>query len=492
MVVNPTLESLSKLASHLLQAGRVSEAIEAHVRLLTLNPNLPDSWYNLGYLQQRAGQYDAALTSYRLALQHGVSCPEEVHLNCAVILAEHLGRTDAAEAEFGKALSLNPRYLPAIVNLGNIHEQRGDREKALSTYEQALVIDPSNALALSRLPNLTLKINVDDPLIVRLERAIQRPGVTAAERADLGFGLGKALDSAAEYDRAFAAYTAANQASRLSAGSLGALYDALAHERFVDRLIAAFPQPMFQSKQTSDSVKPIFICGMFRSGSTLIEQVLASHSSVTGGGELDLLPAMAKEHLLPLLRESAGSIEPSKLQHLSDSYLSSIVNRFPGAEFITDKRPDNFLNIGLIKLLFPDAKIVHTRRNAIDNCLSVFFLHLSHSMPYALDLFDIAHWYRQYERLMAHWKSLFGDDIHDVDYDKLVTDFEPTIRHLLDHCGLPWDSACLAFHKTRTVVMTPSAWQVRQPLYTGSSGRWRHYGRHLTGLLDALNEQQAV
>jgi tetratricopeptide (TPR) repeat protein len=491
MTTNETLQSLSNLATHLLQAGRIAEAIEAHVRLLALNPNLPDSWYNLGYLQQGARQYDAALTSYRLALQHGVSCPEEVHLNCAVILAEHLGRTDAAEAEFGVALKLNPRYVPALVNLGNIHEQRGDREKALRAYEQVLGIEPKNALALSRLPNLTLTISADDPLIARLERAIERPGATAAERADLGFGLGKALDSAADYDRAFAAYTKANHASRLSASSRS-VYDAKAHERFVDRLIAAFPEPIRQAAPFGDPVTPIFICGMFRSGSTLIEQVLASHSSVTGGGELNLLPVMAHEHLMPLLRESSGSVEPSKLRQLRGTYLDKVAARFPEAELVTDKRPDNFLNIGLIKLLFPQAKIVHTRRHAIDNCLSVFFLHLSHSMPYALDLMDIAHWYNQYERLMVHWKLLYGDDIHDVDYDGLVTDFEPTIRRLLGHCELPWDDACLAFYKTQTLVMTPSAWQVRQPLYTRSSGRWRHYERHLDGLRAALGEKQAV
>jgi Tfp pilus assembly protein PilF len=486
MTTNETLQSLSKLASHLLQVGRVPEAIDAYQRLLSLKPDMPDSWYNLGYLQQQARLFDAALTSYRQALLYDAVCPEEVHLNCAVILAEHLGKTDAATEELGVALILNPRYVPALVNLGNIHEQRGEGDKALRAYEQVLAFDPDNALALSRLPNLKLTVNADDPLIERLEQAIKGTGTTVAERADLGFGLGKALDSAAEYDRAFAAYTAANHASRLSVGPHGVLYDASAHERFVDRLIAAFPRPIHQSAQKSGPFKPIFICGMFRSGSTLIEQVMASHPRVTGGGEIDLLPFMAHQHLMPLLGESQGSIDRAKLQHLRDIYLSKVAQRFPDAELVTDKRPDNFLNIGLIKLLFPEAKIVHTRRNAIDNCLSVFFLHLSHSIPYALDLLDIAHWYRQYARLMAHWKSLYGDDIHDVDYDTLVTDFEPTVRRLLDHCGLPWDSACLAFHRTNTVVMTPSAWQVRQPLYTRSSGRWQHYERHLKGLRAAL------
>lgn len=486
MSANESQQSLLSLASRLLQTGRVGEAIDAHERLLELNPNLPDSWYNLAYLQQRARQYDAALASYRQALNRGVSCPEEVHLNCAVILVEYQGRTDAAEQELAVALTLNPRYVPALLNLGNIHEQCGERDQALKAYERALFVEPNNALALARLPNLKITGSANDPMIERLHTAIARPGATAAERADLGFALGKALDNAADYDHAFAAYTAANHASRLSAGPNGARYDALAHERFVDRLISAFPKPMIRSVPALGSSPPLFICGMFRSGSTLVEQILASHPSVTAGGEIDLLPAMAREHLVPLLHGSAGVIDGTSLMHLKTLYLDTVLARFPGATFVTDKRPDNFLNIGLIKLLFPQAKIVHTRRYPLDNCLSVFFLHLSQSMPYAFDLLDIAHWYRQYERLMTHWKSLYGEDIHDVDYDTLVADFEPTVRRLLNHCGLPWDEACLTFHKTKTVVMTPSAWQVRQPLYTRSSGRWHHYERHLDGLRAAL------
>lgn len=486
MTGHQSIQSLLKLASDLLQGGHLSDAIDAHLRLLALSPNLPDSWYNLAYLQQRARRYDASLVSYRRALDLGVNCPEEVHLNCAVVLAEQQGRTDEAVRELSAALTLNPQYVPALLNLGNIHEQRGDRDPALDAYERALVIEPTNALALARLPNLKVTPDAKDPLIDRLEQAIARPGASATERADLGFGLGKALDSAAEYDRAFAAYAAANHASRLSAGPQGARYDAMAHERFVDRMIATFAEPAIPAVPAVHRAPPLFICGMFRSGSTLVEQVLASHPRVTAGGEIDLLPAIARDHLGPLLRGSSMALDASRLQQLRILYLDAVSARFPGAALVTDKRPDNFLNIGLIKLLFPHAKIVHTRRHAIDNCLSVFFLHLGHSMPYAFDLLDIAHWYRQYERLMAHWKSLYGDAIHDLDYDGLVADFQPTIRLLLDYCELPWDDACLAFHTTKTVVMTPSAWQVRQPLYTRASGRWRHYERHLDGLRSKL------
>ncbi|MEQ1806587.1 MAG: tetratricopeptide repeat protein, partial [Burkholderiaceae bacterium] len=291
------LQSLLGSAMMLLRAGRIREAIAAHEKLLALSPCLPDSWYNLAHLQAQARLFDAALASYQRALHHGVGGPEEVRLNRAVIFAEHLRRTDEAVRELEAALELSPDYVPALLNLGNIHEQRGDRESALVAYERVLVVDPSNALALSRLPNLKTVPSTEDGLIRRLREAIARPASTASDRADLGFGLGKALDSAGAYDEAFAAYAEANRASRQSAGPNGVRYDAQAQGRFVERLIAAFPlQPSPVRLAPSPRRPPVFICGMFRSGSSLVEQILASHSSVTAGGEIDLLPTIANEH----------------------------------------------------------------------------------------------------------------------------------------------------------------------------------------------------
>ena len=159
----------------------------------------------------------------------------------------------------------------------------------------------------------------------------------------------------------------------------------------------------------------------------------------------------------------------------------------PEAEIVTDKRPDNFLHIGLIKTLFPEARIVHTVRQPLDNILSVYFLHLDPAMGYALDLDDAAHWYGQYRRLMAHWKSLYPNDIHDLDYDGFVADPKPSLAALLDFLGLEWEEACLEFHEAGNAVRTASAWQVREPLYRRSSGRWRNYERHLQGVIDQLS-----
>lgn len=479
--------SLLQDASRLARAGRLPEAIDAYRRALKLTPALPDAWYNLAHLEQRAGQHTASLASYQQALDHAVTRPEEVHLNRAVIFATQLAQPDAAEMALRSALRSNPGYVPAWLNLGNIQEQRGDLQAAMHAYEHLLLIEPGHALALSRLASLKHCSGPDDPLLERVRQAMADPRTTPEERADLGFGLGKALDDVAAYDQAFAAYQAANQASRMSAGPGGLVYDRAGHERWIDHIIRSFPKPAQDlGGGPCEAQPPLFVCGMFRSGTTLVEQILSGHPQVTAGGEIDLLPRMVRERL-GRFADPSLVMNPAMLAGLRDDYLAGIAQRHPGARLVTDKRPDNFLYIGLIKALFPRARIVHTRRDPIDNCLSVYFLHLTRSMPYALDLLDIAHWYGQYRRLMRHWASLYPGEIHEVVYDELVAAPHATIAPLLQYCDLPWDDACVAFHRSKAVVSTASMWQVRQPLYTRSSGRWRHYERHLEALRATLS-----
>jgi tetratricopeptide (TPR) repeat protein len=470
----------------LQRAGRLAEAEAAYARLLARWPALPDCWFNLAVVQRKAGRFEAALASYAHALEHGVSKPEEVHLNRGVIYADHLRREDAAEAELAAALALNPDYVPALLNLANLDEDRGNRDAALALYERILALEPASPLALARYAGL--KPGADDALVGRLRQALARPGAEAADKASLGFALGKVLDAAGAYDAAFAAYAAANRDSRLSAQGRVQPYDRRRQEALIDAVIAAFtPQLVAQLSPVAPdpAPAPIFICGMFRSGSTLTEQVLAAHARVTAGGEIDFLPTLARTALAPFPAALARSTA-AQMAGIAAQYRARLAALFPGAERITDKRPDNFLYIGLIKCLFPQARIVHTVREPLDNCLSVFFLHLDPSMAYALDLRDIGHYYAQYRRLMAHWRRLFGDAILDFDYDAFVRAPRPATQRLLDFCGLEWDEACLAFHKQRNAVKTASVWQVREPLYDRSSGRWRHYAKQVEPLREYL------
>jgi len=468
-------QDLLREASRLRTLGRVDEAIDAYERLLKANPDLPDSWYNLGWLQRKARRFEAALESYGRALDLGIGDPEEVHLNRAVILSDHLHRPEDAKRELGAALGKNPNYVPALLNLGNLQEDLGDRDAARDAYQRALAAEARNSLALARLAGVSHTRELDQALAQQLRIAIAG-AESAAEQADLGFALAGLLDAAGAYEDAFDAAALANEASRSASG---ARYDRAEHERFVERLIDAF-----SSSATGTQESPtVFICGMFRSGSTLAEQILGAHRQVTAGGELDLIPALVSG--IDGYPESVAAADESTLGRFRDSYVHGLPPH--SNRLLTDKRPDNFLHIGLIKTLFPGAKIVHTRRNHLDNLLSLYFLHLDPGMAYAMDLADAAHWYGQYERLMAHWKALYPNDIFDVNYDELVREPKPVIEHLLDFLGLEWDGALLDFHRGGTPVKTASVWQVRQPLHSRSSGRWLNYRTQLEPIAGLLS-----
>lgn len=464
-----------------LNAGRFAEATDAFETLLAQQPDLPDMWYNLGFAQRRLRRFEAALASYREALDRGVAEPEQVHLNRAVILTSDLGRPEEAETELAAALAVAPRYFPALLNLGGLHEDRGDREAARQAYARAIEIDPDDALVLTRLAVLSDIADVDDPLIARMRSRIADRAATPDDRADIGFALGQILDRIGAYDAAFAAYRDANAASAMVRTAGAFAYNRQAESAYTDRLIAAFDT----AGGGGSAEKPLFICGMFRSGSTLAEQILARHSRVSAGGELDLVPEMLVK-AIPGYPEAAATADDPTIARLRADYLTELDRRFPDAPIVTDKRPANFRHIGLIKRILPGAKFIDTLRDPIDNALSIYFAHLGGTAPYARDLGDIVHFYREYRRLMAHWQALWPDDIHALDYDALVADPEPHIRGLLDFCGLDFEEACLEPHKADNAVRTLSAWQVRQPLYQRSSGRWRNYETHIGALIEAF------
>lgn len=477
--------AMVQAALRLDREGRVIEAIAAYHRVLDRWPQIAICWYRLAALERSAMQFDAALESYRRAVDHGLERPEEAHLNRGVIYADDLRQYDDAERELGIALELNLQYLPAWLNLGNLHEDLGRRDSAVAAYERILSLEPAHAQALARLANLRAFTAPDDPLIARLRAAIARLDIDAASRASLGFALGRALDATGSYEAAFETYAAANRDSRASLPAGAASYDRASHERFVDRLIATFGARREPARARADP-KPIFVCGMFRSGSSLTEQILAGHPRIGAGGEVDYLPRLATGLLAPY-PEAAAMLSPAQLAAHAEGYRTRLAQIAPRANYVVDKRPDNFLHIGLIKWMFPDAKIVHTTRDPLDNCLSIFFLHLDPRLGYALDLEDIGHYYREYRRLMKHWKELFGDDIVEFDYDRLVAAPEVAAPRLLASLDIEWDERCLAADPAQRVLKTASVWQVREPIYRRSSGRARHYAARL-GAIRALLE----
>ncbi|MBU1287815.1 MAG: sulfotransferase [Alphaproteobacteria bacterium] len=474
-------------ASDLRESGKVDEAIDAYRAVLADAPNLPDSWYNLGWLLRRAGDPAGALEAYDKALALRIDQPEEVHLNKGVIFADDLLDPSQAQASYRAALGINPLYVQARFNLANTLEDLGERARAASEYRILLRQAPRESEPLARLANLSTAKGRDDALITRLEAAIARKDLQPIAKASIGFALGRLLDQVGAFDLAFAAYTKANAFSASSRAAAMPAYNPARQDALVDALIK-LPQMVSASPAPGEAIRPVFILGQFRSGSTLLEQILSAHSAVTTAGELPLLGQIAARDLAPY-PASLATLAPERAAGLRAKYLEGVAQRFPDAKgIVTDKRPDNYFHIGLILRLFPDARILHTVRDARDTCLSNYFLHLSHEQSYATDLSHLGHRYRAYQRLMNHWKSIAGDQILDVDYDALVSSPETIMRATLDFIGLPFEDACLNFQNSRTPVKTASVWQVREPLYTKSSGRWRNYESHIGPLLEALND----
>lgn len=481
------LSVLCRNADALLEKGRHDDAARAYRKVVSLDPTRADVWYNLGYALRAAGRFEEALSAYGRALQAGVADPQEVHLNRAAIHSHHLHRDDLAEQELRAALARRPDYLPAWLNLGNLNEERGDRTAALACYAKilqsaAVGADAYRQEALARTAHLTPPKSLNDPML----QALRAAATTAREpqaRANLWFALGQACERLGCTDQAFDAFGRGNASCRQS----GPAYDPRRQEQLVQAVMEQFATPV-PVRPMDKGPQPLFICGMFRSGSTLLEQVLATHPAVCAGGELDLLPRMVSGPLSPF-PASLAAVTEGQLAQLAQDYLRQLRRVLQAGEcaYITDKRPDNFLLIGLIKRLFPGAKFLHTVRHPLDNGLSVFMQHLDPRVaPYATDLRNTGHYYLQYRRVMAHWKALYPESIRDVDYDAFVRAPRDTLEPALAFLGLNWDPVCLDFHRRTSTVRTASYWQVRRPLYRGASGRWERYREHIRPLREAL------
>lgn len=483
----------------LLARGNRDEAMARLQLALAKQPQMPEAWYQLGELLKQQGQYSDALAAFDAAIAHGLARAEEAHLHRAILFSDHLRRDDDAEEALQTALALAPDYVPALLNLGNLHEERGQRELAMRCYQRVLEgtrEDPRQSElrpeALSRSVNMQPPTRSDDPRLQQLRDASMQPAPPVV-RANLLYALGRACDRLGEHAEAFDAWGRAN---RQLLRSTGRRWSREWLEQLVDGIIQAFPATLPPpAAREHPSPQPLLICGMFRSGSTLLEQVLSCHSQVTAGGELPWLLRTASTELAPW-PASMRQVDAGRETVLGARYVQYLRELFPEAfdgsqRYISDKRPDNFLLLGMVQRLLPGTRIIHTRRDPLDTGLSMFMHHLNPAVAgYALDLGDIGHYYGQYLRLMAHWRQAFGSLILDFDYERFVSDPEPELRRLLQFLDLPWDDACLRFHEIGGTVKTASYWQIREPLNTRGSGRWRHYRRQLQPMIDAMRNAE--
>ena len=329
-------------AARLQRQNHVAEAIAAYQSIVARWPKLPDAWYNLAVLQRQTFRFDEALASYQRALAFGITRPEEVHLNRSVILSDVLRDYPAAAVELERALALNPAFTPALLNLANLYEDFGKRPEASSLYARILAVEPHAFEALARFANVQSLESGNDALISRLKGALELAS-SMSDRASLGFALGRLLDAAGEYHDAFTVYSAANQASLASGGPHVVPYDRSRQQAFVDRVISSNWRRT-QARTVDIPPRPIFVVGMFRSGSTLAEQLLAAIPGVVAGGEMDFLPRVVNREIVPFF-ETLETISAERLQEIAARYRAELVRASANAAYVTDKAPpDNFLH----------------------------------------------------------------------------------------------------------------------------------------------------
>ena len=516
----------NNLGAVLHQLGDGNSAIASYQSALAIAPNYAQAHYNLACLLQNRGQLAPAVAHYTRAVEIAPTFAE-AHNNLGNALHK-LQRADEAIEHYKQAIALKPRYIAAHHNLGIALQTAGRSDEAIAQYQTALAIDPANVAVLNDLAaaclvagrledaakvyekatalapeNMNIALNfararpfrIGDPRLIQLEALAARDASLADDdRIALHFALGKAFGDIAQPARSFEHLLTANQLKRRQID-----YDERTTFKHFYRVCKTATPALMRAKAGAgnDSPAPIFIVGMPRSGTTLIEQILASHPHVHGAGEIGDLSEVVSEFskrpdVATAYPEILGVMSAAALTELGSAYVERITRLAPRAARVVDKMPANFAFLGLIHLALPNARIIHARRNAVDTCLSCFSLLFSDEQPFTYDLTELGRYYRAYDALMRHWQSALPEDrILEVRYEDIVTDLEGQTRRILAHCGLEWHAGCLAFHRTRRPVHTASAIQVRQPLYGDAVGRGRMYGALLQPLLRELEPDMA-
>ncbi|MFK7886066.1 MAG: sulfotransferase [Gammaproteobacteria bacterium] len=464
-----------------LSTGDAGAAISAFETLLEQMPDYADGHFNLAQSLQLQGRVEAAIVHLERALALNVARPHEAHteLGNALLLRR---REDDAAGQYEMALAKRPGYSRALYGLGTVRAAQGQFEDALRHFRHALDDEPAFVEALQQIAEHKRFEDPNDPDITAMRAALMAPEVNRFQREKLGFALGKAMDDCGEHAEAYTFYEQSNGLKR----ARSAHYDAAGHEALVDRVMRVYDAELTLPEMPSDEAfAPILIVGMPRSGTTLIDTMLARHPDIDSAGELDYFERVARTTLAPY-PEGVAEAKDEALLSLGAGYLDTL-REHGAARAVTDKFPANFLHLGLVARLFPNAVLIHSRRHALDTCLSIYFQDFAQGNDYANALDDIAHYYAQYVRIMAFWQEQLGERLLHVDYEHVVDDQDSELRRLLTHAGVSYDERCLDSAYNPTVVATLSRWQVRQPVYSRSVERWRHYRAYLEPLAEKLD-----
>lgn len=519
--INPdSVEAHINLGNVFSDMGRGADARSCYIKAIELQPGSALAHYNLASLLHDERDFGQAETVFRRAIQID---PEYVnaYTNLGTTLME-LGKCDEALSCYIQALKFKPESVQALCHVGSAFHELGKLDEAVQCYQEALKFDPGCADALGNLGGILMQLGKLDEAKDYLNKALEldpkdaRILTTAliylpfdqaaagfaelenvyARRADLPLNVrisfciayGKAMESVAEYDKSFQAYEEGNRLQFQDRP-----FDEAAEERAIAHTLKTMTKAKFgqfsavSSALPVDQRIPVFIVGMQRSGSTLIEQILSSHPAVFGAGELMILGSLAGQ-ADRLIQESTEDVATlSALRKLGDAYLEAVWKKAPQARFIIDKMPHNFYFVGLIHLMFPQAKIIHSIRDPIDTCFSGYALRFGAANEFTYDLETLGRYYVRYDKLMQHWHSVLPEGaILDVHYEENVANPEHEARRMLTYLDLPWDPSCLKFHENRRTVRTASVTQVRKPIYSSSVARWKHFEKHLGPLISIL------
>jgi tetratricopeptide (TPR) repeat protein len=473
-------EAQNNLGNALLELCSIESALASYRRALEINPRFAEAHNNLGNALRNLGQLDDAEASYRRAL---VINPHFAEAHCNLGIALRLqGRTTEAQDSCRRALELKPQSAATYAVLAESSADQGDFREAEELFERAASIEPESPEIWAGIVRLRKMTRADQGWLARARRIAGR-GLPRRQEIVLRYAIGKYFDDVQDFEQAFTNFRRANELTKLRR----APYDGEQLTNIVDLAIRAYDGDWVNRPRPNslESARPIFIVGMLRSGTSLAEQILASHPSVFGAGELTFWnSALSSYQVCALNAEASDGVLPG----VAADYLRLLHRLSSGALRVVDKMPTNFAFLGLIHAALPNARIIHLQRSPPDTCLSIYFQHFEAAVSYANNLQDLAHYYTEYLRIMKHWRStLPGHVILDVPYENLVDHPEAWSRRMLEFVGLPWDPQCLDFHKTNRTVITASKWQVRQAITRASVGRWRNYEKFLGPLRQLMD-----
>jgi len=468
----------------LQQQSKLIDAEKVYRKAINKQPDFVEAHNNLGNVLVDLERLGDAIRAYRKALDLKPEHP---------MLLNNLGNAFQLQGEnakaikwLKKAIEKDPNYGDAYNNLGHAFSDLGEIDQAINAFHKSIQFNPGNEKAYRDLAYNKKFSDYDDDLRA-MEVFYNQDGISNEQKMHLAFGLGKAYEDIGKYQESFNFVIEANRLKRAS------IKFYITRERDIFSQIKNLFSTEFLAKHENAGFQdstPIFILGMPRSGTSLVEQILASHPEVFGAGELNDIPDLIS-NIRPMksARKFPACLSEwnvKKYEKTGREYIKRLHKHSDGAKYITDKLPQNFMNIGLIKLILPDAKVIHCTRDPMDTCLSIFKNFFSYGQHYSYDMTELGQYYNLYKDLMDHWGNIVPGFIYNLSYEKLVADQETETRKLLEYCQLPWDQKCLSFHKTRRNVKTASNVQVRQPIYQNSVKLWKRYEEQLQPLQDAI------